>query len=357
MAGNLYVGVDYGRNNGPGEDSGSRPWTRDDPPFWANASIWLEPGITKATVGDPSFIRVRVSNRGSQIMNSVRVQAFIYPASIGVPPTFGTATKIFSAPTHIPPGAGTNDPDDAHIVRFGPWTPQPAELQGDGHMCLIANVYQSEDDVAVPDPGSAPITATEGFNPNGEQHQGQRNIILQPARQPAVSQPVKVQYTTRPEPPSSHPRQYKVMAEPFEFDGFSPDELLILSQVKEIEFTKPSTKPGTDPASGPGTDRGTDTASVFGSDYGEPVLKTSYGTERVTRATSRMSFSLKAEGIPGLDQTFERDEKMGDTVLSELEVQLDPDAPVGSLHTFDLSLNDEKDRVGSGLRVMILVTE
>ncbi|MFD8971211.1 MULTISPECIES: hypothetical protein [unclassified Streptomyces] len=359
MAGNLLVGVDYGRNNGPGEDSGARPWAREDPPFWANASIWLEPGITKARVGEPTFIRVRVSNRSGQIMKAVRVQTFLYPASIGVPPTFATSIKNNANPVDIPPGAGTNDPDDAHIVRFNGWTPQPGDLQGDGHMCLIANVYQSEDEVASPDPGSKEITATDGFNPNGEQHQGQRNIILEQARQPAVSQsqPVRVQYTTRPESPSAHPRQYKVMAEPFEFDGFSPDEIMVLSQVREIEFTKPPTEPATGPGTDPGIDPGTDPASVFGSDPGELVYKTSYGHERVTRATSRMSFSLKAEGIPGLNETFERDEKMGDLVASELEVQIDPDAPVGSLHTFDLSLNDEKERVGSGLRVMILVTE
>ncbi|MFE1546171.1 hypothetical protein [Streptomyces sp. NPDC058718] len=364
MAGNLLVGVDYGRNNGPGEDSGARPWSREDPPFWANASIWLEPGITKARVGEPTFIRVRVSNRSGQIMKAVRVQTFLYPASIGVPPTFATSIKNNANPVDIPPGAGTNDPDDAHIVRFNGWTPQPGDLQGDGHMCLIANVYQSEDEVASPDPGSKEITATDGFNPNGEQHQGQRNIILEQARQPAIShsQPVNVSYSTRPPVQSEHPRQYKVMAEPFEFDGFSPDEVLVLSQVRDIELTKPSTKPPTDPATGPGTDPsidpGTDPASVFGSDFGELVLKTSYGTERVTRARSRMSFELKADGIPGrLGESFLRDEKMADVVASELSVQIDPDAPVGSLHTFDLSLQDDKERIGSGLRVMILVTE
>lgn len=335
--GNLYVAVDYGRSGGDAVDRGERPWTREDPPFWANASIWLTPGITKAKVGQPSFIHVRVSNNGDLPMEAVRLQTFLFPAYAGVPWTFGQATKnIGSAEGPIPPGRGTDAPGDANVVTVGPWTPLPSELRGDGHMCVIANIHQSFDG-EVPNPEGVEIKSStpNPFQPNADQHQGQRNIVLEPATQQAVAAPVRVSYTTRPPVLTALPRELLVKAEPFEFDGFSADELFVLALHEGIEVTGPAA----------------------GSGRNEVLLSTSQGKERVTRCTDLMSVSLKAEGIPGLDQTFLRDEKLPDELLSELEVQLAEDAPVGSLHTVDVTLEDADGPIGSGLRVMILVTE
>ncbi|MFC9860978.1 MULTISPECIES: hypothetical protein [unclassified Streptomyces] len=335
--GNLYVSVDYGRATGPAVDDGTRPWTREDPPFWANASIWLEPGIDKAKVGQPSFIHVRVSNKSRQEMKNVQVQTFIFTPTVGVPVTFNDCIKNNGAKLGIPSGSGTNAADDGNVVKIGPWTPGPGDLKGDGHMCLIANVFQTEEGAfpLPPDPGSHEIVSQDEnpFNPNGDPHQCQRNIQLLPATQQAIQQPVKVVYTTRPSSPTVHPRAYQIKMDLVDIDGFTADELFILSRQREIEFTGSESKDG------------------------ELRLKTSWGTERIARGPRPLSFDLKAEGIPGLGQTFERDARMPQEIPSELEVQIDPEAPVGSLHTFDITLHDEKELVGSGLRVMVLVTE
>ncbi|MGW2081425.1 hypothetical protein ACWCOW_31595 [Streptomyces sp. NPDC001939] len=339
MAGNLYLSVDYGRAGGPLDDA-ARPWTRQDPPFYGNSSIWLEPGINRATVGEPSFIHVRVSNKGDTTMTQVHVQTFLFTPTVGVAPTWQGSTKKSASKDKIPPGSGTFAPNDENVVKIGPWTPTADELQGDGHMCLIANVFQSPDDTANPDPGGEeigsghdnPMTHPKGaFNPNGEQHQGQRNIQLLKAKQQDPA-PVKVVYTTRPPQQPVHP-QYRVSLHHVDIDGFTPDELFTLSRQPEVELTGSK------------------------SEGSELLLKTTRGTEAVSRGPRPLSFDLKAEGIPGIGQTFVRDAEMPQDIPSVLEVQIDPKAPVGSLHTFDITLHDEKELIGSGLRVMILVTE
>lgn len=343
MAGNLFLSVDYGKNGGTGDDGAQRPWTRQDPPFYASNSIWLDPNATHTTEGATTFVKVRVSNKGNQAMTGVTVQAFIFEPHAGLPTPGASPVKLESSAKTVQPGGGSLTDSDPHVFTLGPWTPTDAQFPGEGekHLCLIANVFQDPAEMDPPpvNPGDAEgnrIASDGTFKPNEDQHQGQRNITLHKVQQASLSQPARVPYSTYPPPPppSDFPRQMLVSAEPVPHsDLLGPAEFFVLSSLGETEMLE---REGNDP---------------------ELALRTSWGREPVRLSTAPMSFELKAEGIPGLGRTFQMDNSIRKVVPSELEVRLDPDAPVGSLHAFDVTLREDGEVVGSGLRVLLLVTE
>ncbi|MFF0726028.1 hypothetical protein [Streptomyces sp. NPDC004134] len=361
MADNLYLAIDFGRNGGSGDDKGTeRPWNRSDPPFWASSSIWVDPGGTEAHTGEPTVVKVRVSNRGDQTVKDVAVQAWAFVPQVGVINTPGNAKVSFRSPTRdVAPGSGTLSNSDPHVFTCLPeWTPTEADLppgQTELHMCIMANAFQ-DPAVADPPPPGEELDGTEWpsgneVQPNGDGHVGQRNITLKKVPRAIAAEPVRVPYHTYPPTPPPHGpflRELLVSATTVTpRDVLGPDEYFVLAGHPEIVAPERENE----------------------QQQPELMLRTSYGTEPVRVGESRLSFRLDAEGIPGLDRNFvpPRPESQAQSqsgygekgIPSELLISLESDPVVGSVHTFDITLQDAEEGtvVGAGLRVMILITE
>ncbi|MBD0708183.1 MULTISPECIES: hypothetical protein [unclassified Streptomyces] len=343
MAGNLYVSIDFDRTNGNSTDNGSeRPWLRDDRPFWGNGSIWLEPGGSQANTGEVSTIKVRVSNNGDATRTGVKVQAFVFVPHVGVTPTpANSKVNVESTPVRIAKGTGLAADGDSHVVTVGTWVPSVPDYDesNQGHMCLAVNVYQSpfdmDDNDTLPAEG-AKIGSDGQFHTNEDQRQGQLNVTVVKVSHAQAGNSKTVVYTTiPPDPTALLPRKYLVSVDPVRpRPRLGPLELLALAPHAEVELPREGIREG------------------------HPRLRTSKGLETIRMSDAPMEFGLKAAGIPGIGKVFEmngEDQRSG--VPSELTVRLDPDSPVGSLHSFDITLREGKDVIGSGMRVMFLVTE
>ncbi|MET8507953.1 hypothetical protein ABZV60_25360 [Streptomyces sp. NPDC004787] len=331
MAGNLFIPIDFGLN-GPGNDNGNRPW-QGPQAFYDNSSIWLDPRTNVAHVGEATHVKVRVSNRGTQKMQAVTVQAWSFVPGIGNMSPSSAIQTFESGIGDIPAGGSLVFTCDASPV----WHPSTAELAKttNGHMCIIANCFQSDE--FVPDPEGGPVPNPVPVNPEGDQHQGQRNIQIVQVQQAAASEPQHVHYSTYTPPasPTPHTGPYLVSAT-HNLRDLDPAAILALRGHEGFAV---------DPDSG----------IVNG---GGLNLITSEGLRRILPSTEPPAFELRVPNLPGLDEMFHFAEDRPAMIDSEMVVQLPRDAEVGSLHSFDISLKDDKGYlVGSGLTVMMLVTE
>ncbi|MFF3877186.1 hypothetical protein [Streptomyces sp. NPDC001978] len=186
IPGDLYLSVDFGSS--PTKDDGTRPYTGTNPQ-WNSASIWLDggPNQTQTRVGTPTTIKVRVSNKGKSPVTAVRVDAYVMNPFVGIsqPQQAMDGLVLSGFAGSIGPGSGAASGTDAHVVTCMfqdpaqgpiPWTPTDAQLNGtingDGHLCLIANVFADGD--------GHQLVPVENFEVVSDQHQGQRNITLLP---------------------------------------------------------------------------------------------------------------------------------------------------------------------------------
>ncbi|MFE5813196.1 hypothetical protein ACFQ6S_07315 [Streptomyces sp. NPDC056479] len=182
IPGDLYISVDFGSS--PTKDNGSRPYTGSNPQ-WNSSSIWLAggPNDTQTHVGTPTTIKVRVSNMGESPVRAVRVDAYVMNPHVGLAQPQQAIQRLSGSVGSIAAGSGSTSPSDAHVVTCMiqdpaegpiPWTPTEPELSGtvngDGHLCVIANVFADDD--------GHQLLEGENFNVVDDQHQGQRNIQL-----------------------------------------------------------------------------------------------------------------------------------------------------------------------------------
>lgn len=184
IPGNLFISVDFGST--PAADNGARPYTGTNPQ-WNSFSMWLDggPNLTQTNVGTETTVKVRISNRGESPVTGVKVDAYVMNPFVGIAKPNQAIQRLSGTVGSLGPGSGGSSPTDAHVVTCSiqdpvegpiPWKPTEAELtatvNGDGHLCLIANVYAEEDGHQLLD--------AEDFKVVDDQHQGQRNITLLP---------------------------------------------------------------------------------------------------------------------------------------------------------------------------------
>ncbi|MFF0430707.1 hypothetical protein ACFYU9_00560 [Streptomyces sp. NPDC004327] len=331
MPGNLFIPIDYSLN-GPGSDDGTqRPWN-GSPVWYANNSIWVDPGVDKAQIDQETHVKVRVSNKGDTLMKAVTVDAWFFVPGIGDMSPSSALKRFSSGQLDIKAGESVVFTADASPV-WKPSDPELAKTQG-GHGCIIANCYQSDEVVANPE--GAPVGETTPVDPTVDQHLGQRNITLVKVSQDDAPAPQKVPYTTFP-PRGGNP-EVMVNASPANprIDRIDPTSEFVLASQEGIE------------------------AFEAGMDGGSGLnLITSGGPVEIRPSTDPPSFELSAEGMPReLGTRFRFDEGRPDQIDSEIMVRLPANAEIGSLHTFDLGMYDADDvLIGSGLRVLVLVTE
>ncbi|MEE1801928.1 hypothetical protein PUR57_25110 [Streptomyces sp. JV176] len=336
MTGNLFISMDFGLNTPeqPGTDDGTqRPWTSDKPIWYSNNSIRLDPGVDIATVDQPTHIKVRVSNKGAQVMKSVMVEAWFFIPGIGDMKPPGAFHTFVSGLADVPAGGSTVFTCDTDPV----WVPSDTDLAktNGGHACIIANCFQSDEFVA--DPEGRPVDINQPVASNGDQHQGQRNIQIIKVQKAVASAPQRVTYTTYPPTSSSH-HEYLVSATHVNpgIERFDPTTESVLVSQEGVE------------------------AFETGVNGGSGLnLITSGGPVEIRPATDPPTFELRTEGMPReLGTRFRFEEDRADQIDSEVIVQLPPDAEVGSLHSFDLGMwADNGELVGSGMHVLVLVTE
>jgi hypothetical protein len=180
MAGNLFISIDFGGN--PSVDNGTRPYTGTNP-IWNNFSLVLSggPTDTQTRVGAATTVKVRVSNKGDQVVEDVNVDAYVLNPQVGIGTPSLAIRRLSGFSPAIAPGSGSTNPNDAHVVECKiqdpvqgpiPWTPTAAELSAtsNGHLCVIANAFADNDGQRLPD--------SQAFDVINDPHQGQRNITL-----------------------------------------------------------------------------------------------------------------------------------------------------------------------------------
>ncbi|MEU6975400.1 MULTISPECIES: hypothetical protein [unclassified Streptomyces] len=312
-------------------DDGVRPWPDSNTPkFWDNDGLWIrtfpDPNHPQdhvdgntTRVGLKTLVMVRVKNKGPELMQDVRIQAYLFPPGFGaMTPSAKQAVFNLAPPTNINPGAVVE-------IEVPPqWTPLDSDYQktSGGHFCIAANVYTSTD--------GKEVGAFETFEPVNNAHHAQRNLVLNDAPHgPGTSSKVP---TTQYPPPVSD-MLYLVTAEHVTTKP-SPGQLDMLVHHPRVVSTE------------------------AGLARGEVGLSTSSGTVPITVGTEPPVFGLSSDFIPGLDTRFRFAPDRPDRIDTDLIVDLPKDAPLGSLYTFDIALWSERgDMVGCPLRVMLLVTE
>lgn len=180
MTDNLFFSVDFGAN--PQTDTGARPYTAKNPPWWNNSSLWLHggPSQTQTHVGDATTIKARVSNKSEMPVVNVKVDVYVMNPHVGTGLPNLNIRMLRGSAASIAPGSGSTSLTDAHVVTCQiqdtatAWTPTQDELKntidGQGHLCLIANVYADND--------GAQLLGVQPFKVATDAHQGQRNITL-----------------------------------------------------------------------------------------------------------------------------------------------------------------------------------
>ncbi|MFE2323345.1 hypothetical protein ACFXD5_05365 [Streptomyces sp. NPDC059385] len=324
MTDNLYIPVE-------GVDDGTqRPYPPNPNPAWNGVSLrFIYNGIedVKAYIGKDNQILVRVKNRGDQAMDNVTVQAYVFQSGFGFGyPGYAIHRCDVDQPQQTVGGHGGT----ATFFMKGPWKPLDTDGAADKHFCLLANVYQVGGEgkaLDYQDPNAV-------LDVDHNQHHGQCNIVVLPASQaPAGSGGTSSKVPTTTFPPRGGSAEFSVRAE------------TVTTKPSESQLALLRGRPGVVPGGGP-------TA------LGGLSLTTSRGPVPITLGTGTPAFELRSEVIPGLDTPFRFSEGRREPIPTDIEVRLPEGAPLGSLHVFDVGLRTERgDLAGSGLRVMILVTE
>ncbi|MGW5420901.1 hypothetical protein [Streptomyces sp. NPDC003943] len=319
------------------DTDGTRPWPPNaTTPAYANANIRISSSFgtdTKAYAGRDNNVIVRVKNRGPETRKNVSVQAWLFDPGIGMSSP-GDAVKRFG---------NAGNPQDIkkdELVTFfmtPVWHPDPTELGGEPqkHFCLMANTFQQGGGEGQ----EVPVTSTEPLHPDKDPHHGQCNIMLVPAPQGGGGGTSKNIPTTTYPPPEfaaatlGASTRYLVRA----------DHVTTKPDAGQLDVLR--THSGIVP-NGDGTS------------VGGLSLMTSRGPVPITLSSVAPGFDLRSELIPGLDTPFTFAEGRPNKIPTDIVVRLPEGAPIGSLHVFDLGLwTDRGDMVGSGLRIMTLVTE
>ncbi|MFE7546760.1 hypothetical protein [Streptomyces gardneri] len=326
MPGNLYIPVE------DMDDGTQRPYPTNTPtPAWAGRNVRIlcnGKEDTKAYAENDNTIVVRVMNKGAQAMQNVTAQAYVFDPGIGMMGRPGDAVHRCDTNQTAQDIAANSM---ATFFMKAPWHPHTPDLEGatEKHFCLMANVYQKGGE-------GAELVYTDqnaALDVDHNQHHGQCNIMLLPASQaPPGSGGYNPKVPTTTYPPRGGNPEYQVRAEH------------VTTKPEESQLALLRGHPGVVPGGG--------TAP------GGLILMTSKGPVPITVSTETPGFDLRSELIPGLDTLFRFAEDRPNKISTDIEVRLPEGAPLGSLHVFDLGLRTERgDLVGSGLRVMILVTE
>lgn len=332
MADNLYIRI-------AGNDTGARPWNNTDnaTKSWDNDSLWLRtyPNPQDHSVHDDSnttrvdldtAVMVRVTNKSNAAMPGVTIQAWLFPPGFGEMKPAAKQMAFDLTPSREIPGQGSGQ-NVVEIEMTPLWKPSEPDYQrtSNGHYCIAANVYQSE---TIPNAEGRQLGANDLIRSSEDPHHAQRNLILQPAPHGSGTSS-KVPTTTYP-PPGGDPA-YLVSAEH------------VTTKPSESQLAMLAHHPGVVAAGADGT---------------RLTLDTSRGPVPITVGTEPPAFALRSDLIPGLDTLFSFATDRPDRIDTDIVVDLPEDAPIGSLHTFDVALWSERgDMIGCPLRVMILVTE
>lgn len=323
MPGNdLYIPIDN-----TADDGTQRPYPTDRATKpWENANVRIRPegattDSTSAHAGKKNTVVVRVKNKGPAEMAGVQAQAWVFDPGIGAM-TKENALAWFN-------NAGNAQkilPGQTATFFMTPWDAPDLGGAAEKHYCLMANTYQE---------GGAnegeKVTRTVGsLHPDTDAHQGQCNITLVTAPGGGGTYN-KVPTTTYPPPGGS---------QEFVLRG---DHVTTKPDAGELDVLR--------------AHRGI-VPSGHGSSVGGLSLMTSRGPVPLTISSVAPGLDVRSEFIPGFDTPFTFADDRPDKISTDIVVHIPEDAAIGSLHVVDLGLWTERgDMVGSGLRVLTLVTE
>ncbi|MEW2352935.1 hypothetical protein [Spirillospora sp. NPDC029432] len=353
MAGNLFLAVDYGMPNAQ-DDGTQRPFTAS--PWWDNASIFLDPPRPtngQAKEGQPSTVKVRVSNRADGAVDGVKVQAWVMNPHVGWTEPKHAQAMFTSGIKSVAPGSGSGGTLDPHVFTClrnnQAWTPTAGQLTGSGgHMCLVANCFQ--DPLEVEEPEGAEIPPTGKFDVTNDPHQGQRNIMVEMKAKSLLHVPLMV--------------PFDLMALP-EVDG---DVFLEIGAVADKNFLDGGVLSAL--VSSPEID------DVTGGEVPELIVVGSDGLYPVRMSQEPLSTRLSIPGLgefrgssesggfepielpPDLGRGGSDDDPLHGRTPATLKIDISRDEAVGGVHAFEIVQRTRYGtQVGSGLRVAFVVTE
>lgn len=327
MSNDLFLQVDPG-------DTGVRPYKQCQD-FWKNQSIWMEgvdqvnnptPDQTTTQVGLPTKVRVRVRTMGNQKVPFVKVQAWVLDPQVGIAHP-GQAIETMSS--FGPNAVQDVDPGiNGAVFDCGPWTPTQSQLSGSvgGHLCLAANAYQ-DPNLADPPLDGKQLQAADTFDMCNNAHQGQRNILLSPAKQGVA--PPQVAFVVHP-PPGQQPATVSV-TKLLSTQALHPNERFLLNSHRDIGFRRVNGR-----------------NKLF-------ITLPDGRLERLGFSRFKPHFNLHLPQF-GIGRAV-RVDGLASQTSATLDLGLTGEEPVGHVHAFDIVQHTADGRqIGSGLRVLTVVT-
>lgn len=141
-------------------------WIDDGEPWYLSPDIWVVPGDDPngtagvPIVGSPAYVWANVHNRGTSSVLNARVR--FYWANPSTMITRATATLVGTSYVSLNPG------ETKAVLCVAPWLPS---WISNGHECLIVEAFHPADPLP-------PYGDNDPFNPSGDRHVAQRNIIV-----------------------------------------------------------------------------------------------------------------------------------------------------------------------------------
>ncbi|HEY9294400.1 MAG TPA: hypothetical protein VIP98_24220 [Microlunatus sp.] len=349
----LYLKTDFGST--PSTDNGTRPYTGTNPPFWDNASIWLDGGAgvtqTSTHVGTDTSVRVRVTNSGTSAVSFVSVDAYLLDPFVGITSPAQAIRSFNGTVVTASPGSGGSSPTDSHVALCQlpgevPWKPTATELANStgGHLCLIANVYADGDGKV--------LGSSDPFDVANNAHHGQRNIALLASTQ--KMQNLKIKVMPGPDGQATLLDLHALNSKTAIGMG---ENWLLRSRANVVRVAQPNKRPWyylTSSGDRPDTALTFTRKSIAGRlelaggtvDLRESVRATKAAVARVGNA-DRLSWHAAEGGRIRLAANRQVD-------VANLTLQRDDDK--GSLQAFDIVQRSEDGTIIGGLRVLSLVT-
>lgn len=371
----LYFKIDYDGNPDPSTGDQGGDYTATNPPFWDNNSLWLVggPSQTSVKVGNQVQVKTRVTNNGENQLGAVHIQAWVFQPFVGLAQPGQAITALqetnglpdgslitFSGSlANLAHGSGADVPDPHVAIASTPsgtgyWGASQKELDTyGGHLCLVANVYTSQEGKLLNTEDYFATTSyvdSNGVTQPRDGHHGQRNIALLPSAQPQQVMPFQVH------PPLLQGQPTLLDIHALGSVGIGAGEHWLLqsranvTKIDNRKFVIPGVrgKPATPLTYSRKGLQGSLSLDRFGTiDLAEATKATREATRRAGEMT-RVPFQKRQDGARI------RLESLAEPHTATITLQRD-DAK-GSMQAFDIVQRTEDGKILGGLRMLSLVT-
>lgn len=334
-------------------DNGTRPIVPCDStnPYWGSPDIWLVGGVDPGTakVGTANTVVVQVTNISGETVQDVSVQAWVCDFTVGIGPASGLASAGGANPLtgYVSELAASSS---VQIQCAPAWTPVAADaaLNG-GHVCLAANSYSGTDGLSIP---------PSAFNFCCDSHHAQRNIAVVQVKSAKIRSGNFRFLVANPDLEDAIDTVVNVRAVSarYAFSAAERNALIDRGLVENVKELPRISELGA-------TGEAFATRSLFRATNSLQAARLRLARpdpamDEIPIQVSRLrpvDYGLVSEVIGNGREVRARLDP-GQRVPVTMQLQLNENAPIGSVQTFDVSQTDANGDLVGGVRLVTVVT-